>query len=178
MFGKRHLRSSDQRHRSAAPQPAALFARYERKLRARVRSIVSTSEANVEDACMYAWLMLLRHELDEVAEPYSWLTTIAVREAVKLERAERRTRPLVLDEYGAQARPGEELAAHDLLAHAAAIIQEAGLTARQLQMISLQLWGLSYEQIAVHTGDSRRTVERQILRARSKLAEALQTSGG
>ena len=45
-------------------------------------------------------------------------------------------------------------------------------------MISLQLWGLSYEQIAVHTGDSRRTVERQILRARAKLAEALQQLGG
>ena len=59
-----------------------------------MRSIVTTSEANIEDACMYAWLTLLRHELDEVAEPYSWLTTIAVREAVKLERVERRTRPL------------------------------------------------------------------------------------
>ena len=178
MFGRRHLRSSDERHRRIAPQPAALFARYDRKLRARVRSIVTTSEANVEDACMYAWLALLRHELDEVSEPYSWLTTIAIREAVKLERVDRRTRPLALDEYGAQQRPGEELAAYDLLAHAAAIIQEAGLTARQLQVISLQLWGLSYEQIAVHTGDSRRTVERQLLRARSKLAETLQSSGG
>ena len=178
MFGKRLLHPSDERHRRVVPQPAALFARYERKLRARVRSIVTTSEANVEDACMYAWLALLRHELDEVAEPYSWLTTIAIREAVKLDRVDRRTRPLPLDEYGPQERPGEELAAYDLLAHAAAIIQEAGLTARQLQMISLQLWGLSYEQIAVHTGDSRRTVERQILRARAKLAEALQSSGG
>ena len=178
MFGKRLLHPSDERHRRVAPQPAALFARYDRKLRARVRSIVTTSEANVEDACMYAWLALLRHELDEVAEPYSWLTTIAIREAVKLDRVDRRTRPLPLDEYGPQERPGEELAAYDLLAHAAAIIQEAGLTARQLQMISLQLWGLSYEQIAVHTGDSRRTVERQILRARSKLAETLQSSGG
>ena len=178
MFGKRLLHPSDERHRRVVPQPAALFARYDRKLRARVRSIVTTSEANVEDACMYAWLALLRHELDEVAEPYSWLTTIAIREAVKLDRVDRRTRPLPLDEYGPQARPGEELAAYDLLAHAAAIIQEAGLTARQLQMISLQLWGLSYEQIAVHTGDSRRTVERQILRARAKLAEALQASGG
>jgi len=179
MFGKRHLRPSGECHRSTATQPAALFARYDRLLRARVRSIVSTSEANVEDACMYAWLALLRHELDEVAEPYSWLTTIAIREAVKLERTDRRTRPLPLDEYGAmEPRAGEELAARDLLAHAAAIIQEAGLTGRQLRMISLQLWGLSYEQIAVHSGDSRRTVERQILRARSKLAEALQASGG
>ena len=134
MFGKRLLHPSDERHRRVAPQPAALFARYDRKLRARVRSIVTTSEANVEDACMYAWLALLRHELDEVAEPYSWLTTIAIREAVKLDRVDRRTRPLPLDEYGPQARPGEELAAYDLLAHAAAIIQEAGLTARQLQI--------------------------------------------
>ena len=105
MFGRRHLRSSDERHRRIAPQPAALFARYDRKLRARVRSIVTTSEANVEDACMYAWLALLRHELDEVAEPYSWLTTIAIREAVKLERVDRRTRPLPLDEYGPQRGP-------------------------------------------------------------------------
>ena len=130
MFAKRYLRSSDARHRPAAPQPAALFARYERKLRARVRSIVSTSEANIEDACMYAWLTLLRHDLDEVAEPYSWLTTIAVREAVKLDRADRRTRPLSSTSTAPRQRPGEELAAHDLLAHAAAIIQEAGLTAR------------------------------------------------
>lgn len=178
MFSKRHLRATEERHRGTASQPAALFARYDRKLRARVRSIVTTSEANIEDACMYAWLALLRHELDEISEPYSWLTTLAIREAVKLERADRRTRPLVPDEYGAQERPGEELAAYDLLVHAASIIQEAGLTARQLQMISLQLWGLSYEQIAAHTGDSRRTVERQILRARAKLAEALQASGG
>lgn len=128
MFGKRLLGCSDARHRGQAPQPEALFARYERKLRARVRSVVSTSEANVEDACMYAWWALLRHELDEVSGPYSWRTAIAIREAVKLDRAERRARPFALEEHDV----GQEPVAADLLAHAAAVIQEAGLTARQL----------------------------------------------
>ncbi|MGH2868773.1 MAG: hypothetical protein ACRDNK_14585 [Solirubrobacteraceae bacterium] len=32
--------------------------------------------------------------------------------------------------------------------------------------------------MAARTGDSRRTVERQILRARAKLADALKSSGG
>ena len=48
---------------------------------------------------------------------------------------------------------------------------------RQLQMIALQPWGLSYEQIAARTGNSRRTVERQLVRARAKLAEALASGG-
>ena len=57
-------------------------------------AVVNTSQANIEDACMFAWLQLLRHEIDEIDAPYSWLTTIAIREAVKLDRAERRTRSL------------------------------------------------------------------------------------
>ena len=63
-----------------------------------------------------------------------------------------------------------------MLDHAAAVIQQAGLTSRQLEIIALQAWGLNYEQIAARTGNSRRTVERQILRARAKLAAALRTS--
>jgi hypothetical protein len=61
VFGRRHLHPSDERDRRVPPQPAALFARYDRKLRARARSIVTTSDANIEDACMYAWLALLRN---------------------------------------------------------------------------------------------------------------------
>ena len=177
MFGKNLGRRSPE---SAASDTAALFSRYDRKLRDRVSAVVNTSQANIEDACMFAWVQLLRYELDEVDAAYSWLTTVAIREAVKLDRAERRTRPLPVDEHGAVIEPidpRDQLAARDLLDHAAAVIQQAGLTSRQLEMISLQAWGLTHEQIAARTGNSRRTVERQILRARAKLAEALRTSG-
>ena len=175
MFGKHHRR----RNPTAASATAALFSRYDRKLRDRVSAVVNTSQANIEDACMFAWVQLLRHEIDEIDAAYSWLTTVAIREAVKLDRAERRTRSLPVNDNGAVIEPidpRDELAARDMLDHAAAVIQQAGLTSRQLEMIALQAWGLNYEQIAARTGNSRRTVERQILRARAKLAEALRTS--
>ncbi len=176
MFGKHHRRRNPA---PAASDTAALFGRYDRKLRDRVSAVVNTSQANIEDACMFAWLQLLRHEIDEIDAAYSWLTTVAIREAVKLDRADRRTRSLSVDATGAIIEPidpRDELAARDLLDHAAAVIQQAGLTSRQLQMIALQAWGLNYEEIAARTGNSRRTVDRELLRARAKLAEALRTS--
>ena len=97
-----------------------------------------------------------------------------------LDRADRRTRPLPVDEHGAVIEPidpRDQLAARDLLDHAAAVIQHAGLTSRQLEIISLQAWGLTYEQISARTGNSRRTVDRELVRARAKLAEALRTTG-
>jgi len=62
---------------------------------------------------------------------------------------------------------------------AAAMIRAAGLTGRQARLLGLQVLGFTYEEIAAaHTGDSRRTVERQILAARRKLADALSRHGG
>ena len=170
-------------HRRRSPTPtasdtAALFSRYDRKLRDRVSAVVNTSQANIEDACMFAWVQLLRHEIDEIDAAYSWLTTVAIREAVKLDRADRR-RSLPVDDNGAVIEPidpRDELAVRDMLDHPAAVIQQAGLTSRQLEMIALQAWGLNYEAIAARTGNSRRTVDRELVRARAKLAEALRTS--
>ena len=176
MFGKNLRRRSPA---TAASDTAALFSRYDRKLRDRVSAVVNTSQVNIEDACMFAWVQLLRYELDEVDVAYSWLTTVAIREAIKLDRADRRTRPLPVDEHGAVIEPidpRDQLAARDLLDHAAAVIQHAGLTSRQLEIISLQAWGLTYEQISARTGNSRRTVDRELVRARAKLAEALRTT--
>ena len=59
--------------------PAALFDAYHSTLRARVRSVVNTSQANVEDACMFARVALLGHELEHVAGARGWLLTVAVR---------------------------------------------------------------------------------------------------
>ena len=102
MFGKHHRRRNSTQ---TASDTAALFSRYDRKLRDRVSAVVNTSQANVEDACMFAWLQLLRHEIDEIDAAYSWLTTVAIREAVKLDRADRRTRSLPVDDDGAIIEP-------------------------------------------------------------------------
>jgi DNA-directed RNA polymerase specialized sigma24 family protein len=102
VFGKNLRRRNPA---TAASDIAALFSRYDRKLRDRVSAVVNTSQANIEDACMFAWVQLLRCELDEVDAAYSWLTTVAIREAIKLDRADRRTRPLPVDEHGAVIEP-------------------------------------------------------------------------
>ena len=47
--------------------------------------------------------------------------------------------------------------------------QLLSLPARQRQLLGLHGAGLTYEEIAAHTGDSRRTVERQLLRGRARL---------
>lgn len=168
--------------RSAAQAPVqddvgALFARFHVKLQRRVGAVVDTTAANVEDACMYAWLQFLRYELDETPQSTSWLTTVAIREAVKLDRADRRNDPIA-QSVADRPDPRDHIAARDQLAYAAAIIQQAGLTAYQLQALSLQMWGLSYAQIAESTGKSRRAVERQLARANEKITEVIEQQGG
>jgi hypothetical protein len=50
---------------AAAAGTALLFEHYQHLLRRRIRCLVQTSEANIEDACMYAWAQFLSHELDD-----------------------------------------------------------------------------------------------------------------
>jgi RNA polymerase sigma factor (sigma-70 family) len=156
-----------------------LFAHYHQVLRRNVRAIVNTSDENIEDACMFAWTKFLSWEFEHVEVAYSWLRTAAVREAIKLERRSRRTSQL--ETRGGPVEfvdPRDQLRLSQLLAQAGDVVRAAGLSPRQTQMIALQMLGRTYDEIAAQTGDSRRTVERQILRARDKLADALSEHGG
>ena len=72
---------------------AHLFATYAPRLRATVRRMVRTSSENVEDACSFAFLQLLRYQPDRDSV-YAWLVKVAAREAVKLDLRTRRTLPL------------------------------------------------------------------------------------
>jgi RNA polymerase sigma factor (sigma-70 family) len=168
-------------HQQPKLSATELFERYHHVLRRRVRAVVDTSEANVEDACMYAWTKVLGRELDDIDVAHSWLTTVAIREAVKLERRSRRTDPLTVGEHGDVieiADPRDELRLSRLLADAGEVITAAGLSSRQTQILGLQVLGLTYAEIAAEAGDSQRTIERQIMRARHKLAQALSRHGG
>jgi RNA polymerase sigma factor (sigma-70 family) len=48
----------------------------------------------------------------------------------------------------------------------------AELPERQAHLLARQAAGLSYDEIAAETGDSRRTVDRQLGRARAQIREA------
>jgi DNA-directed RNA polymerase specialized sigma24 family protein len=147
---------------------AESFADYENVLAARVRAVVDASDDVVDRACWMACAQLLHHELAGVDAGHSWLTTLAIREAVKLSReAPGRTR------CAGKAGSGGSHMGELLLARAALVVQDAGLTAKQLQAVALSMWGLSDERIAAVTGDSQRAAERSIARGHEKLAQVL-----
>jgi DNA-directed RNA polymerase specialized sigma24 family protein len=149
-----------------------LFARYHQLLRRNVRAVVNTSDENVEDACMFAWTKFLSWELEDIEVAYSWLTTVAIREAVKLDRRSRRTYPLVTEEDEV-IDPKDQLQLTRLLAEVGDVVRAAGLSPRQTHILGLQVLGLGYNEIVGQTRDTKRTIERQIVHARRKLARAL-----
>lgn len=135
-----------------------------------------------EEACQSAWESLLRHS-DQVrpGSELSWLSTTATRSALRALRHERRSgRPLTeLDQpgsvthlrlAGATPRPDTEHAC-ELHARLASVSR---LTPRAQRILLLHSFGYDYQEIAQATGDSRRTVTRQITRARRRLTEPAQ----
>jgi RNA polymerase sigma factor (sigma-70 family) len=160
----------------------ALFAELHPKLARQVRRLVRTSEENVQDACSFAFafVQLLRYQPSREGV-FSWLLTVAVREAVKLDQRGRRDRRLPDREDGGELAPVDERADPELRLETLAALEAiaaAGLTARQARIVALHAAGHTYESISEMLGLSVRTVERQLLRARRRLRFALSEQGG
>jgi hypothetical protein len=51
--------------------------------------VVKTSDANVDDACSFAWMQLIRRQPTR-ATVLAWLTTVAIPEAIRLDRQDGR----------------------------------------------------------------------------------------
>jgi RNA polymerase sigma factor (sigma-70 family) len=112
---------------------------------------------------------------------FSWLLTVAVREAVKLDQRGRRDQPLPDREDSGEVEPVNERANPELWLETLAALEAiaaAGLTARQARIVALHADGHTYESISEMLALSVRTVERQLLRARRKLRFALTEQGG
>jgi DNA-directed RNA polymerase specialized sigma24 family protein len=101
-----------------------------------------------------------------------WLVTTAVREAVRLTRRGRREVFLeeLLDDNGDLAEdtgaPGlQEVAEDHARLDAVRLLPE-----RQQRLVWLQALGWSYTEMAEQTGTTTRTIDRQLVRARRRLA--------
>jgi RNA polymerase sigma factor (sigma-70 family) len=145
-----------------------LAVRLERIVRAEVRA----PQEVIEDACHHAWTQLINHtERVERTKALTWLTRTAIRQAWKLNQRERRELSLEvaaetqinLPISSPRSGPVEQLEARERLG---AVDQ---LPERQRRLIWLRAMGLSYVEMAAYTGDSERTVERQILRATDRV---------
>lgn len=129
---------------------------------------VSAPPDVIEDACHHAWAKFFNHSEEVRREAaLTWLLTTAVRQAWKLDRQERRELSL----EAASDRIGElpirsRLPGPVEQAEIREDIRRLGdLPERQQRLVWLRAAGLSYVEMAAYTGDSVRTVRRQILRA-------------
>jgi DNA-directed RNA polymerase specialized sigma24 family protein len=122
---------------------AELFARHHGTLNARVTRWVKTSAANIDDACSTAWLQLLRSQ-PRRDSALSWLTTVAIREAVRLHRAQGRTRHVDSDDLANEYALNPDLQRDAL----DALDTLASLPDRQRRLAGLQAAGFSYDEIA------------------------------
>lgn len=153
---------------------AELYRRHHRDLVRSVARSVNASRELIEDACQTAWLILLCHQpkRDRV---FGWLRTVAIREAYRLSGVEcrdaRLDAPVSFDAAVFERdRVADSHACLDQRLEArVALARVAELPARQRHMFGLQIAGLSYAETAAVTGDSVRTVERQLRRAHSRV---------
>ena len=156
-------------HPDGSADLAELYGQLSKRLERIVRRDVRAPVPVIEDACQFAWVTLVSHR-DRVrqATTLPWLVKTAQHEAFKLVRRDGRDRSLeaTLETAGdvpprlTAPDPHELAAAHDQLG------QLQRLPPRQQRLIWLQGLGLSYAEMAQCTGDTTRTVERQLLRAR------------
>lgn len=151
-----------------------LYAAESGRVRRAVRRGVQARPPLIEDACQAAWARYVaaRDRVNRDAA-ISWLITTAIHEAWRLARVECRDLSLemLLDdtddsEWEPLAPDVEEAAGLRLRLEALRALPE-----RQGRLVWLQGLGLTYADMAAATGDSRRTVERQLLRGRHALKE-------
>jgi RNA polymerase sigma factor (sigma-70 family) len=144
-----------------------LFRRHHRRLLALVARDVSAGPQVIEDACAYAWLELVARQ-PERTNIIGWLRVVARREALRLACYDRRLFELAAerpDERCADRRSARQ-EARDALRHLVA------LPVRKRAVLTLQVSGHSYGEIAAELRMSPRTVERQLLRARAAVRHA------
>lgn len=157
-------------------RPETTYAELAPRLQAIVAHNVRAPEALIEDACQIAWSRWVTHR-DRVSpnSVLAWLATTAIREALRLVRAESRHVPL---SEGPEAggtvinlpvrAPGPE----QLVEFRERLAEVRRLPVRQQRVLLMQGFGYDYREIATQTGATRRAVERNLLRARQGLERA------
>jgi RNA polymerase sigma-70 factor (ECF subfamily) len=140
-----------------------------------VRLDVRAPDPVIEDACQFAWSRLVHHSHRVHRDgALTWLVRTAVHEAFKLIRREGRELSLdaAAEDAGELPFPAHTPGPEELAETRERLEGIGRLPERQRRFLWLHALGLSYAEIAVHTGCSVRTVERQLLRAKARLRAA------
>lgn len=155
-------------------QIAAFYTKEAATLQRAVARSITGPEAMIEDACSYAWCQLVQHDsiqLDHVG--FGWLYVVAKREAFRLSDRSRREpavgEPRELPDQSALASPDIWQAVERRLTHQERVALVNVISPRKRELVLLHAAGFSYAEIVELTGNTLRTVERQILRGKRTL---------
>ncbi len=154
------------------PEIERLFHQHALQVR---RVVGGLSESAADDACQVAWLRLLVHRQRVQHEcAVAWLIRTAQREALRQsERAERLSSlESVLEQAGETVVAGAVPSPEEVQEPWRRLEELDDLPSRQRRFLWLHAAGLSYGEIAHHEGCTRRTVERQLLRAKHEVQAA------
>jgi DNA-directed RNA polymerase specialized sigma24 family protein len=142
-----------------------LYRTHAGKLRGVVRMKINTSDDIIDDACAFAWMQLLRCQ-PRRDTLFAWLRTVATREALRLDRIERRHTAADLgrlDHPSLRDHRTDPQAQDELID---ALITLASLEDRQRMTLGLYALGFRHKDISEITSETARTVARLMLRAR------------
>lgn len=160
---------------------AELFSEFHHELRARVRSRVRTSDANIDDACAEAWRIFLRRQPEHPESFRGWLIVVATRLAIELAVRDRRVVPLV---EGRTRNPSEirmDIVSELHVTDAArmevkeALERVAELKPLDRHVFVLHVLGYTYDEIADLMSLTESAVDRYLRRARAHVRGASKT---
>jgi RNA polymerase sigma factor (sigma-70 family) len=126
----------------------------------------------VDDACQTAWSSLLEHrETVFSGGELGWLSTTATRVALRLLRGEQLADslegpPPPADLEALRVREPGPARSFELRERLAEVKR---LPVRQQRLVMLHGFGYEYDEIAAATGETRRAIARQLMRARRQL---------
>ena len=162
-----------------AHQIAAFYARHAPSLERMVARQLRAPSQVIEDACQTAWTILLRRpDIPLDRQGLAWLRRVALTTGHRTARQREQPAGAFLSEPEHPSElPEPSAPAGDLGERIADRLdgreQLQTLTARERRYLALQAIGLTYSEIATHEQTSRRTVERQLMRAKCKLRQPL-----
>ena len=155
---------------------ARLYEELADRLEKIVRGRVHAPEAVIEDACQFAWSRLVHHRrrVDQ-DKALGWLAVTARHEALKLAEREEREGSLEeeLERVGGLAEAPAALMPEDVVLRRERVSGIGSLPPRQQRLVWLVALGFSRQEIADRERCTVRALERQLLRARRRLAAEL-----
>jgi RNA polymerase sigma factor (sigma-70 family) len=157
---------------SAVGDVGELYSGLSRRLEQIVRRDVRAPEAVIEDACQFAWSRLLHRRHDVRRETVlAWLVKVAIHEAFKLIRRDDRELSLdaTLDGHAERLLASPAPGPDEIVEQREQLATISSLPDRQQRILWLRALGLSYEEMALFTGCTPRTIERQLQRARARI---------